>query len=86
MIEEGLVKLYTGDFSNLSSEEQPDGSKIYKLTKQGENKTYVFRVKNMYQENEEVFEHDIIEHTTPKHIRDRMLEAKRSMSKVGKNG
>ena len=82
MMEEGLVKLYTGDFNRLSSEEQPDGSKIYKLTKQGENKTYVFRVKNLYQEDEEVLEHKVIDHAIPGHIKNRMSEAKKS--KVGK--
>jgi len=58
---EGLDKLYTGDFTGISQEEQPDGSVIITLSKRGEGKIYKFRVKNLYGEHEEVFEHEVIE-------------------------
>lgn len=73
----GLEKLYSGDFNSMTQEPQPDGSVIIILSKSGEDKTYRFRVKNLYQENEEVLEHEVIKVKPPKHILDRMKEAKK---------
>lgn len=57
---EGLEKLKSGDFNGLSQEAQPDGSAVITLSKRGEGKVYRFRVKNLYKENEQVLEHEII--------------------------
>ena len=75
-MEEGLRKLYTGDFNNLESERQPDGSSIVILSKRGEVKIYRFRVKELYGEHEEVLEHEVIDKRPPRYILDRMKEAK----------
>ena len=72
----GLRKLYAGDFNDMSQEWQPDGSVIITLSKRGENKTYRFRVKNLYKENEKVLEHEVIETKIPKYIQDGMREAR----------
>jgi len=72
----GLRKLYAGDFNDMSQEWQPDGSVIITLSRRGENKTYRFRVKNLYKENEKVLEHEVIEAKIPKFLEDRMEEAK----------
>jgi len=50
---EGLKKLKAGDFNDMSQEQQPDGSVIITLSKRGEDKTYRFRVKNLYQPDEQ---------------------------------
>lgn len=60
-MDEGLLKLYKGDFNDMTQESQPDGSVVITLAKRGENKTYRFRVVNLYKENEELLEHEIIE-------------------------
>ena len=73
---EGLRKLYTGDFNGVSQEVLPDGSIVITLSKRGENKTYRFRVKNLYKENEKVLEHEVIEIKIPKYIQDGMREAR----------
>jgi len=57
---EGLAKLYTGDFNSMNQEQQADGSVIITLSKHGEDKIYRFRVKDLYGEHEEVLEHEII--------------------------
>ena len=57
---EGLRKLHAGDFNDMSQEQQPDGSVIVTLSKRSENVSYRFRVKDLYEENEEVLEHEII--------------------------
>ena len=57
---EGLKKLRSGDFNDMTQESQPDGSVIITLAKRGENKTYRFRVVNLYKENEEILEDEII--------------------------
>ena len=79
---EGLRKLYTGDFNGAKQEEQSDGSVIITLAKRGEDKTYRFRVKDLYGEHEEVLEHEVIDTKPPKHILSRMKEAR----KHGKTG
>jgi len=50
----GLEKLHRGDFNYMSQEQQPDGSVIVTLSKRGEGRTYRFRVRDLYGENEEV--------------------------------
>ncbi len=72
----GLKKLYSGDFNDMSQEQQPDGSVIITLSKRDEAQTFKFRVKDLYGENEEVLEEEVIEVKVPKHILDRMKEAK----------
>ncbi|MHA1287160.1 MAG: hypothetical protein ACTSPB_07110 [Candidatus Thorarchaeota archaeon] len=57
----GLEKLKSGDFNDMSQEQQPDGSVTVTLSKRGEDKVYKFRVKNLYKENEEVLEHEVID-------------------------
>ena len=49
---EGLEKLKSGDFNDMSQEWQPDGSVIITLSKRGEDKVYKFRVKDLYGPNE----------------------------------
>lgn len=56
-----LEKLKTGDFNGMSQDWQDDGSVIITLVKRGEGKTYRFRVKDLYGENEEVLSEEIIE-------------------------
>ena len=82
---ERLKKLYLGDFNTMNQEWQLDGSVIITLTKHGEDKVYRFKVKNLYKENEEVLEHEVIETKPPKHILDRMKEAKKEKEKDEKN-
>ena len=77
---EGLRKLYSGDFNTMRQEWQPDGSVIITLSKRGEDKSYRFRVKDLYGENEEVLEHKVIEHKIPPWIEKRMKEAKEHAS------
>ena len=72
----GLRKLYLGDFNSMNQEWQPDGSVIITLAKDGETKSYRFRVRDLYGEHEEVLEHKVIEVKIPKHILDRMKETK----------
>jgi len=71
----GISKLYTGDFNTMNVETLPDGSQRITLTKDGDNKIYRFRVKNLYQEDEEVLEDEVIKIEQPKHIKKRMKEA-----------
>ena len=56
---EGLARLYAGDFTGIGQETLEDGSVLITLSKRGEGCTYRFRVKNLYQENEQVLEHEI---------------------------
>ena len=82
---EGLRKLYLGEFNTINQEPQPDGSIIITLCKDSEGKTYRFKVKDLYGEHEEVLEHEVIEHKIPKHIKDRMEEAKKWKEEKNKN-
>lgn len=77
VMQEGLKRLYRGDFNNMHVETQPDGSQLIKLLKDGDPNTYRFRVKNLYQENEELLEHEIVKVAQPKHIEKRLKEAKK---------
>ena len=56
----GIEKLKSGDFNDMSQDRQPDGSVIITLVRRGEGKTYRFRVKDLYGENEEVLEEEVI--------------------------
>jgi len=56
----GIEKLKSGDFNDMSQEPQDDGSVIITLSKRGEGKRYRFRVKDLYGENEEVLEEEVI--------------------------
>lgn len=74
---EGLKKLKAGDFNSMTQAPQPDGSVIITLSKRGENKTYRFRVRDLYGEHEEVLEHEVIPTGPPQWVLDRMKEAKK---------
>jgi len=78
-MEKGLVKLYTGDFNDMSQEIQPDGSVIITLSKRGEKASYRFRVKDLYGENEEVLEHEIIMPGVNPLVTERMAQAKKQL-------
>ncbi len=56
----GLDKLKTGQFNNMSQEWQPDGTVIITLSKRGEGKTYRIKVKNLYKKNEKVLSDEIL--------------------------
>lgn len=60
----------------MSQERQPDGSVIITLSKRGEHKSFRFRVRDLYGPDETVLEEEVIEAKPPKHIQDRMKEAK----------
>lgn len=47
-----LKRLHEGNFNYMGQETQPDGSIIITLTKDGEPRSYRFRVQNLYQEGE----------------------------------
>lgn len=51
---DGLAKLKTGDFNDMTQDWQGDGSVIITLSKRGEGKVYTIHVINLYQEDEEV--------------------------------
>jgi hypothetical protein len=54
----GLDKLHKGNFNDMSQEHQSDGSIKITLSKRGEDKVYKFRVRNLYQPNEEELDYD----------------------------
>ena len=74
---EGLDKLYLGDFNYMSQEHDAEGNTIVTLSKDGEDKVYRFKVKDLYGEHEELLEHEVIEHKVPPWIKKRMKEAKK---------
>ena len=82
-MQEGLRRLYRGDFNYMSQERQPDGSVIITLAKEGEAQIYRFKVKNLYGENEEVLKHEVIETKSPKWALDRMEKAKKGKEVIG---
>jgi hypothetical protein len=49
----GLEKLHSGDFNDMMQERQPDGSVIITLSSRNYPEVYKFRVRNLYQPNEE---------------------------------
>jgi hypothetical protein len=77
----GLTKLYRGDFNSMQVENLPDGSQRITLAKDGENKIYRFRVKNLYQEDEELLEEEVIKIEQPEHIKKRVKEAMKDAEK-----
>lgn len=56
---DGLTKLRTGDFNNMSQETLSDGTVIVTLSKRGEGKVYIFQVYDLYGKNEEVLAEEV---------------------------
>ena len=77
----GLQKLYRGDFNSMNVETLPDGSQRITLAKDGEDKVYRLRVKNLYQKDEEVLEDEVLTVVTPAHIKKRVKEAMKDVEK-----
>jgi DNA-binding protein YbaB len=80
-MQEGLRKLYTGQFNTMTQEHLADGTVTITLSSHGENKVYRFRVKNLYQEDEELLEDEVLTVATPAHIKKRMKEAMKDAEK-----
>jgi len=74
---EGLRKLYLGDFNNYNMDILDDGSVVITLAKDGENKLYRFRVKDLYGPNEEVLEHEVIDGKPLDYIKKRIDNARK---------
>ena len=53
--------LKTGDFNYMSQEREADGSVIIILAKDGEHKVHRLCVKDLYGENEEVLEEEVLD-------------------------
>lgn len=49
----GLEKLKAGDFNDMNQQQLEDGSVLITLSKRGEDEVYKFRVRNLYQPDEE---------------------------------
>jgi len=75
----GLVNLYTGNFNDMFHELQPDGSVIITLTSKKYPETYRFRVRDLYGENEEVLEHEVINPGVNSLVTERMAQAKKQL-------
>lgn len=58
---EGLKKLHEGDFNSMSVEFNADGTQIITISKYGDTKVYRFTVVNLYQEDEQVLKHAVID-------------------------
>lgn len=80
-MEEGLRRLYTGNFNTMSQESKSDGSRVITLHKDGENKIYRFRVKDLYGENEEVLEHEEIDFSVSPRVLERIKMLKEEVNK-----
>jgi len=78
---EGLSKLYAGDFNDMSQEKQPDGSVIVTLYKRGDGVSYRFRVMDLYGENEQLLEHEVIRPDVKPWLKQRMDQAKHLQGK-----
>lgn len=74
---EGLRRLYAGEFNSMSQEDQDDGTMLITLSKEGEKEVYRFKVRNLYEEDEEVVSHEVIKHTPPAFLMDRLKKARR---------
>lgn len=74
---EGLRKLYLGDFNYMGQKHDAEGNTIVTLSKDGEDKVYRFKVKDLYGKHEELLEHEVIEPKTKPWIEKRMKEAKK---------
>ncbi|GAH96280.1 unnamed protein product [marine sediment metagenome] len=81
----GIDMLRSGDWNSMEVEIQADGTQIVKLTKDGENKGYRLKMRNMCMKNEEVLEDEEIDIRTPEHILERQAEAKCLISSKGGN-
>jgi hypothetical protein len=57
-VKKGLEKLKSGDFNTMNVSKGPDGVETIILSSEHYPEVYQFRVKNLYQENEEVFDGD----------------------------
>jgi len=57
----GIDKLRTGDFNDMSQEEQLDGSVKITLSKRGEGKVYILVVKDLYGSDEVVVSEEVQE-------------------------
>ena len=77
----GLLKLYRGDFNSMHVENLPDGSQRITLAKDSHPNIYRFRVKNLYQEDEELLEHEVINIKQPEYIKKRVKEAMKDAEK-----
>ena len=73
----GLEKLYLGDFNYMSQTHDLEGNTIITLSKDGEDKTYRFKVKDLYGEQEELLEHEEIKPQPAPWIAKRVKEAKK---------
>jgi hypothetical protein len=74
-MEEGLRKLYTGNFNTMEQEQLPDGSVKITLSSTSYPQVYRFIVRDLYGENEEVIDHQVLRPETPRHIKERMEKA-----------
>jgi len=74
-MQEGLRKLYTGQFNTMTQEHLADGTVTITLSSHDGNKVYRFRVKNLYQKDEELLEDEVIKVEMPAHIKKRVKEA-----------
>lgn len=81
-MQEGIRRLYTGDFNQMKQEHQPDGSIIITLIQDDDSKIYRFKVKDLYGENEEVSKHEVIESKPRKYLLDRMKKAKKEKEEL----
>lgn len=52
----GLQKLRSGDFNTMNVKKQPDGSEIITLSSDHYPEVYRFRVRNLYEKDEEVWD------------------------------
>ena len=75
------MRYYLGGHNCVSQEWQEDGSVIITLSKRGDKNKHIYRVKNLYKENEEVLEHKVVEtgKGSPAFIQNRIKKAKREI-------
>jgi hypothetical protein len=55
---EALRRFKSGDFNGMNQKKQSDGSIIISLTKTGESRVLKFRVRNLYQPDEQELDVD----------------------------
>ena len=73
----GLAKLYLGDFTTMNQDKLSDGSVNIVLSSEHYPEVYSFRVEDLYGENEQVLEHEVVEPDTKPWIKQRMDQAKK---------
>jgi len=61
----------------MSQKHDAEGNTTVTLSKDGEDKVYRFKVKDLYGEHEELLEHEVLESKIPPWIEKRMKEAKK---------